>query len=329
MSISFSKKFGLRRWSGAAALAAAAATIGVSTAHADTPDDVLGQAIDDLNQGVLMLEAAPTAVISANQADSLASTVTLSKELVSPIEQFGSVQDGLSAGDQNFLANADEQFVTAAQNLLTADQAFVAADQAGDLTGNGFQAADLGLVQAEFGFIPAAFDAGGATLLAAFDPSIAAVGAASAAADLTTDAVQPIVTSYPFELLNDAATNLTDANQVLASLPAGDAVDLLPTQLNLQDAALEAIANLDTAQSAIASYDNSVLADLVTPLFNSMDQGWASASEAVLTADQALDVALVGGTGVEAAELTVIAADFGIAGDAFSSLGTDLASLLF
>jgi hypothetical protein len=326
---SYPKSFRSLQWGGVAAAAAAAAVVGTGAACADTPDDVIGQAIGDLNQGVVVLDAAPAADLSAHQADSLASTVTFSTEISSPLQQIASIQDGLSASDQSFLAGADEQFVLAAQNLLVADHVFVAADQAGELSGNGLTAADLGLVQAELGFVPALFDAGGATLLADFDPSIGALGAASAASELSTNAVQPIVTSYPFELLNDAASNLADADQVLTSVPAGDVTDLLAPQLNFQSDALQAVGDLANAQTAIEAYDNGVLADLATPFFNGLDQGFASTTESLLNADQALDVALVGGTGVEAAELTVIAADFGVAGDAFSAFATDLASMLF
>jgi hypothetical protein len=87
-------------------------------------------------------------------------------------------QDGLSAADQTYLANADEQFVTAAANLLSADQGFVAADQAGDLGGSGFNSADLPLLDGALGMLSADFNVGGAELFALFtgglDPSSAA-----------------------------------------------------------------------------------------------------------------------------------------------------------
>jgi hypothetical protein len=164
-----------RRWGvgiGTATAAAAAAMIGMGTTHADTPDDVIGQAVLDLNQGAAVLDAAPTADLSAKQAEDLAHQVTLSSQLDSALDQFGSAQDGLSAADQTFLGNADEQLVSAAQNILLADQAFVAADQAGDLSSSGFAPADLTLIEADLGFIPAAFDAVGASILAQFFPDI-------------------------------------------------------------------------------------------------------------------------------------------------------------
>jgi hypothetical protein len=162
-----------RRWGvGIGTATAAAAMIGMGSAHADNPDDVIDQAILDLNQGAAVLDAAPTADLSAKQAEDLATQVTLSSQLDSALDQLRSAQDGLSAADQTFLGHADEQLVAASQNILSADQAFVAADQAGDLSGSGFASADLTLIEADLGFIPAAFDVTGASILAEFDPDI-------------------------------------------------------------------------------------------------------------------------------------------------------------
>jgi hypothetical protein len=62
----------VRQWSTgvglAGAAAAAAAMIGTGAAHADAPDDVIDQAIQYLNQGDSVLDAAPTADLSAQQA---------------------------------------------------------------------------------------------------------------------------------------------------------------------------------------------------------------------------------------------------------------------
>ena len=162
--------------------AGAAATDLAASASA-TPDDVMGQAIADLNQGTAVLDAAPTADLSARQADILADSENLNTELVSPLSQMATLQDGLSAADQTYLANADEQFVTAAANMLSADQAFVAADQAGELSGSSFNSTDLGLLDGALGLLSADFNVGGAELFALFtgglDPSSAADLAAS------------------------------------------------------------------------------------------------------------------------------------------------------
>jgi hypothetical protein len=162
---------------------ASAAATDLATSASATPDDAMGQAIADLNQGTAVLDAAPTADLSARQADILADSENLNTELVSPLSQMATLQDGLSAADQTYLANADEQFVTAAANMLSADQAFVAADQAGDLTGSSLNSTDLGLLDGALGLLSADFNVGGAELFALFtgglDPSSAADLAAS------------------------------------------------------------------------------------------------------------------------------------------------------
>ncbi|HXO13656.1 MAG TPA: hypothetical protein VN871_14980 [Mycobacterium sp.] len=163
--------------------AAGAAATDLAAGASATPDEVMGQAIADLNQGTAVLDAAPTADLSARQADILADSENLNTELVSPLSQIATLQDGLSAADQTYLANADEQFVTAAANMLSADQAFVAADQAGELSGSGFNSTDLGLLDGALGLLSADFNVGGAELFALFtgglDPSSAADLAAS------------------------------------------------------------------------------------------------------------------------------------------------------
>jgi hypothetical protein len=158
---------------------AAATDLAASASSASaTPDDVIGQAITELNQGTALLDAAPTADLSARQADLLADTENLNTELVSPLSQMATLQDGFSAADQTFLANADEQFVSAAANMLSADQGFVTADQAGELSGSSFNSTDLTLLDSALGMLSAEFNVGGAELFALFtgglDPSSAA-----------------------------------------------------------------------------------------------------------------------------------------------------------
>jgi hypothetical protein len=161
------------------ASASAATDLAASASSAAaTPDDVIGQAIADLNQGAAVLDAAPTADLSARQAETLANSVNLNTELDSPLAQMATLQDGFSAADQTYLANADEQLVTAAANTLSADQGFVAADQAGDLSGSSFNSTDLTLIESALGLLNADLNVGGAELFALFtgglDPSSAA-----------------------------------------------------------------------------------------------------------------------------------------------------------
>jgi len=165
----------------ASGASSAAATTGEASAVA-TPGEVIGHAIADLNQGTAVLDAAPTADLSARQADVLADSANLNTELDSPLAQMATLQDGFTAADQTVLANADEQFVTAAANMLSADQAFVAADQAGDLSGNTFTSADLSLVDGALGLLSAEFNVTGAELSALFTGGLDL----SSAADLTS-----------------------------------------------------------------------------------------------------------------------------------------------
>jgi hypothetical protein len=257
---------------------------GAPPARADTPDDVIGQAITELNQGNVVLDAASTADLSARQADTLATQEGFATQIDPLLNQLDSMQDSLPAADQNFVGGVDEQLVTAAQNVVSADQAFVVADQAGDLSSNSFLPVDLTILEADLGVPGAALYADFAGLFALFDPGIATVSAASASA---------IADTTPADLLSQASTNFTDANQVLAQIPTvGDA----PTAglVEEQDIDLQNIAQLGTSESALTSYDNGALTELLNPLFNTVNQGWDQASEAVLNADQALQAAAGG-----------------------------------
>jgi hypothetical protein len=152
------------------ASAGAAADVAASASSAAaTPDDVIGQAITELNQGTALLDAAPTADLGTEWAQYLSNQETSIPLLDSGLTQIGSVQDGLSATDQTFLAGVDEQLVTAAQNILTADQGIVVADQAGDLSGNlASNPADIPLIDADFGLVSADFTAVFDTVVAGF-----------------------------------------------------------------------------------------------------------------------------------------------------------------
>lgn len=171
---------GVRQWATGAGLACGAvvatAMIGTASApvaRADTPDDVMAQAVQDLTQGTSLLDAADTADLSARQTEFLTGQESLATEISPLLTQIGSAQEGLSAADQTFLADVDEQWVSAAQNVLSADQAFVAADQAGELSSTSyFLPVDWTVIDADLGLLAADFNTLGGTLLAAFDPDI-------------------------------------------------------------------------------------------------------------------------------------------------------------
>ncbi len=162
----------VQEWSiGAVFAAAAAALVGIGPAHADTPDDVLGQAVSDLSQGTAVLDAAPSADLSTSQIDFLTNQETAITDFEPFLAQLGTQQEGLSSVDQAFLVGADEHIVSAAQNLLTADQALVVADQAGQLTGS-LDSFDFGIVNADIGLVSADFAAIGDTLIAGLFPDL-------------------------------------------------------------------------------------------------------------------------------------------------------------
>jgi hypothetical protein len=87
---------------------------------------------------------------------------------------------------------------------------------------------------------------------------------------------------------------------------------------------LQDIAQLGTSESALSSFDNGALAELLTPLFNSVNQGWDQTSEAVLAADQALQTAAATGS-----DTTIDSAIYGLLGAQLESplLSSDLIEL--
>jgi hypothetical protein len=170
-----------RLWAGglSTAAAAAAAMIGMGTAHADTADDLLGQAGADLTQATSVLESAPTTSLGEDGAIVISegqSFITQAESFLTTTESF---QADLPAADQTspLLIAADQALLQADDGLLTADQSFVAADEAGDLTGvqTTTLAGELTEIQAiyapivaEFGTIPATLDVGFADIASQF-----------------------------------------------------------------------------------------------------------------------------------------------------------------
>jgi hypothetical protein len=152
--------------SAATDLASSASSASDLTADAaGSPDAVLGQAVSDLSQGVSVLEAAPTADLSADQLNFFTSQETPITTLEPFLTQIGSLQDSLPSADQAFVLGADEQLVTAAQAVLSADQALVVADQAGDLGGT-LNTFDIGVLDADLGLVSSYFTVIGDDIIA-------------------------------------------------------------------------------------------------------------------------------------------------------------------
>jgi hypothetical protein len=138
-------------------------------ARADTPQDVLDQALQDLAQASSVLEQAPTASLDAQQLAAL----TPEKDLLATSQSFDSFletnQAGLPAADQAGLADVDQGLLQADHALLEAAQGFLAADQAGDLSN--FASAlptTLATVDADFGLLGAMLNVGAADVGAEF-----------------------------------------------------------------------------------------------------------------------------------------------------------------
>jgi hypothetical protein len=151
----------VRRWATGAGLAGgaavAAAMIGLASgpvANADTPDDVLGQAGQDLTQAIDDLNQAPTTGLDADQLSELYNQIGLLYNEESMLSTTETMQAGLPAADQAGLADVDQGLLNADQAVLDATQTFVAADQAGDLTNT----AELALAASNLETIGPLFD---------------------------------------------------------------------------------------------------------------------------------------------------------------------------
>ena len=169
--------FGIGGFDSTSAGAATDVAASASSAAA-TPDDVIGQAISDLDQSTTLLDTASTADLGTRSADLLSNSEALPTRLNTGLTEIASMQDQLSASDRALLVGVDQQLVTAAQNLLPADQGFIAADQAGELSTNSATSADWTLLGADLNVLGTAIYADAATLFGVLtgglDPSSAA-----------------------------------------------------------------------------------------------------------------------------------------------------------
>jgi hypothetical protein len=126
----------VRRWgvglSGGAALAAA--MIGMSTAHADTLDELLIQAEGDLNDAATLYSGIDPSLLPALQAANIGGEVSALQNEADLISQIQSQQDALPEALQSSsqLLGDDQQLATASGDLLSAMNTFVNAADAGD-----------------------------------------------------------------------------------------------------------------------------------------------------------------------------------------------------
>jgi hypothetical protein len=151
----------VRQWgAGFGLTAAAAALIGLGTAHADTPDDVLGQADQDLIQAVDAVQQAPTTGLDSDELGIITGQESQLYNMEGLVTNLESMQDRLPIADQAGLADVDQGVLNADQQVLEAAQAFLSADQAGDLaTSSGALATNLDLVEPGLATFGPLFDA--------------------------------------------------------------------------------------------------------------------------------------------------------------------------
>jgi hypothetical protein len=180
---------------GDAGAASAATDLATSvSAAADTPNEVLDQAANNLNQGTSVLDTASPADLSAYQASVLSIQEGVGPNQDSGLTDLASLQDTLPATDQTSLANVDEQLVSASQSILSADQAFLAADKAGDLSSSSFLPVDWTIISADLDYLGADLNAGGATFLDLLTGGLDASSAADLASSLDpATAVDPSI----------------------------------------------------------------------------------------------------------------------------------------
>lgn len=114
----------------------------------------------------------------------------------------------------------------------------------------------------------------------------------------------PQAATTPADLLNTVSTNLADANNVVSGLPGVGAF------LEMQEGWLRQLAPVQAAENTISSHDG-FLSNPVDQLFlDPIDQNLVRASDALITADQALVAAITSDSGVGPANLDVGLAGF-------------------
>jgi hypothetical protein len=105
----------------------------------------------------------------------------------------------------------------------------------------------------------------------------------------------------------------------------------ITTLIDTQDHALTILDKLDSAESAILSFDNGSLSNFVSPLLTNLDQQWYQTTEALLSADQSIAGAVSGGSFADilTAQFEALTPDAQLIGDAFQSLPTEWIGSLF
>ncbi len=319
----------VRRWGTGVGVAGgavvAAAMIGAApTARADTSTvgDVLSQATADLSQYDF------SQLFNPDNPSLTGAFEVIDQGFFTAGQTFtqGFDADIVPAADQT-----NPLLLDAANELLNADQALLnsGATTPVELAANDMLVQDAANNMSNVIFAEL-FAAGAANA----EPGAASTADTASVLDMATASVTTTGTS-PADLLSEASTDLTDANQVLGQMDVSGVPDqpalgvFVDTAITQQNVALQQLGTLASAESTISSYDNGALSSLVAPLFTDIDQQWYQTSEAVLTADQALEAAVTSGSGLDAAQFGALIPDLQLLGDAFNAIPIDWASSLF
>ncbi|HEU0190941.1 MAG TPA: hypothetical protein VFR17_06675 [Mycobacterium sp.] len=163
------------------------------------------------------------------------------------------------------------------------------------------------------------------------------ISSGAAQADATSSALagalfdaQADGTTTPDDALTGANTNLTTGVTALVNELFHDPTNnVLAQPVALDDAALANLAKLEPAEDTILAHSGSMSSTIDELWFAPLNQQWLTASEAILSADQALADAVATDTGVQAAQLATAAASFQLLDAQLSSVGVELASIFF
>ena len=316
-----------RLWAGGVGtVAAAAAMIGMGTAHADD-----GSVPTDIG----LLNTAESNVLEGFAATGRTDTVFL--DLIGKLD---AVQTPLLSSDNSFVSGfgealfngPDQQLEQSSETFLSASQA-IAAEPTNLTALSDFASAGFQLDGAAFGEIPS-------TLIGKLTDQILGydILSAGAATDLAASASSAAATATdPAGLLSEATNTLTSGSQVLDSIDVSGVNEQLAqtvsTQLGFDNHALIDIGNLASAENLISANDggfSTVVNEVLTPI----DQNIYQSTEAILAADQAFDVALSADPGgldpaTLLADIGLVAPDYQLLGEIINALPIDWIGNLF
>lgn len=334
----------VRQWSTGAGMAAAAGVIGMGTAHADSAGDLVTQiagagsgnqydpavfdySADPSSRLASVYTIQPTGAEDVQVTTPATGTVYGTQEftlyhLGTPVDTFtGSVEYTPLSGLAGDLGGYSETITTAGSpgTLLPESTGFLI-DEYGLGYGNVFEesmnSAGTSATVGDFVIRPFG-DKNITRIVDLFLPKGAGIN--DSAATSAAAAAAPASGTSPADVLSDASTNYTDASQALTEIPSSSAGEYTPgiaSAVQFDGQMVQGIANMGSAESALSSYDNGVLAEFLNPMFNNIDQSWDQASEATLAASQAVETAADSGSTTD-----VAAGLFAVSGAEFEALG--------